>query len=385
MLRIAIVAGETSGDQLGAGLIRAVRARIPDVQFVGVAGPAMTAEGCEGWFDSAELGVMGLSEVISHLPRLFRIRSDLRRRILAERPDLFVGIDVPDFNLPLAKQLKSHGLATVQYVSPQVWAWRSGRVRRMKGVTDLVLCLFPFEKAFYDKHDISAEFVGHPLADAIADTTDRQAARHRLKLPRDGPLVAILPGSRDSEVRRLGPDFAAACEWIHQRRNHIGFVGGMADETTAGIFRSALERQAVTADIPLISGRTREVLSAADVVLLSSGTATLEAALIKRPMVVAYRVSPVTRWLVETFRLVDLEHYALPNLLIGRDLVPEIMQDAISPAALGSAVLNWLDDESAVTGLVAEFSRLHDSLRCSADDKAARALVKLMRTEVRES
>lgn len=378
MLRVVIVAGETSGDQLGAGLIRAVCSIDTEARFFGVAGPAMVAAGCEPWHDAGDLGVMGLAEVVAHLPRLMRLRRDISRRIVAEQPDVFVGVDVPDFNLSIARRVHTRGIPTVQYVSPQVWAWRPGRVAGMRDVVDLVLCLFPFEQSFYDDHGMQAVFVGHPLADEIPDEADKAGARRDLGLSAAGALVALLPGSRLSEVRRLGPDFVAAAGWIKEHRPEVRFVAGLVNAEAEHEFAQVLAGAAVESDVTLVTGRTREVVAAADVVLLSSGTATLETALIKRPMVVAYRVSPVTRWLVERLHLLKADRYALPNLLAGRDLVPEIMQEAINPGALGAAVLRWFDDEASVTALGAEFERIHQSLRCGASERAARALLEFV-------
>ncbi len=375
MLRVAIVAGETSGDQLGAGLIHAVHSIEPEVKFFGVAGPAMVAAGCERWHDAGDLGVMGLAEVITHLPRLMRLRRDVCRRIISEQPDVFVGIDVPDFNLSVATRVHRRGIPTVQYVSPQVWAWRPGRVAGMRDIVDLVLCLFPFEQSFYDQHGMEAVFVGHPLADEIPLDVDRLAARRDLGLSATNPVVALLPGSRLAEIRRLAPDFVAAAGWIRDRRPEIRYVAGLVNAAAEHEFSRALARTPIAADVTLVTGRTRDVVAAADVVLLSSGTATLETALIKRPMVVAYRVSPITRWLVERLRLLKADRYALPNLLAGRDLVPEIMQDAITPGELGAAVLRWFDDEASIAELDVEFERIHQSLRCGASERAARALL----------
>ncbi len=376
MLRVAIVAGETSGDRLGAGLIHAVHSIEPEVKFFGVAGPAMIAAGCQRWHDAGDLGVMGLAEVVTHLPRLMRLRRDVSRRIIAEQADVFVGIDVPDFNLSVATRVHHCDIPTVQYVSPQVWAWRPGRVAKMRDIVDLVLCLFPFEQSFYDEHGIEAVFVGHPLADEIPVDVDRLAARRDLGLSETDALVALLPGSRLAEVRRLGPDFLAAAGWIRNRRPEVRYVAGLVNTEAEHEFSRALVRTPVAADVTLVTGRTRDVVTAADVVLLSSGTATLETALIKRPMVVAYRVSPITRWLVERLRLLKADRYALPNLLAGRDLVPEIMQDAITPGELGAAVLRWFDDEASVVALDVEFERIRERLRCGASERAARALLK---------
>ncbi len=374
-LNIFLVAGEASGDKLGAGLIRAIRSEHPDAVFQGVAGPEMVAAGCNAWWPSETLAVMGLSEVVADLPRLLRLRRELGRRLLAAPPDVFVGIDAPDFNLGLERRLKRAGIAVAHYVSPSIWAWRPGRVRKMARSVDRVLCLLPFECAPYTDAGVDAVFVGHSLADEIPMQTDAVAARNTLGLETGGPLVAVLPGSRVGELRALGGDFAAAIGWLHQRRPSLRFVAPMASAATRAMFAAELAAHAGGAPVELIDGRSLEAMGAADVVLLASGTAALEAALLKRPMVVAYRLSRISQWLLETFKLVRIDRFSLPNLLSGRDLVPELLQTAVKPAALGEAVLNWLDDRPRREDALAAFSDIHRQLRQGADERAARAVI----------
>lgn len=376
-LRIGLVAGEASGDLLGAGLIREIRRRHADVEFRGVGGDEMVAAGLDAWFAAHELSVMGLAEVIGHLPRLVRLRRELRRRFTQWRPHVVVGVDSPDFNLGLEARLRRAGTKTVHYVSPSVWAWRSGRIRKIRRAADLVLCLLPFEPGIYQRAGVDARFVGHPLADRIPPRSDRPAARRALGLPEQGPVVAILPGSRESEVRFLGDDFAGAVDWLSRRRPDLRFIAPMARPGLEEAFRRRLEDRAPGVAVTLLDGRSREAMAAADVVLMASGTAALEATLIKRPMVVAYRVAPLTRWLLQTFGMVKVRHFSLPNLLSGGELVPEILQDQVSAGSLGAAVLAWLDDETARDRLVDSFDRIHAQMKQDADAQAAEAVLAL--------
>jgi lipid-A-disaccharide synthase len=371
------VAGEQSGDQLGAGLIRELRVHAPQARFMGIAGPRMIAEGCETWGSCEQLAVMGLFEVLSHLPGLYRLRNGLRRRLVVERPDVFIGIDAPEFNLGLARRLRATGLKTVQYVSPQVWAWRRGRVRTIAEAVDLVLCLLPFERTFYAEAGVHAEFVGHPLADQIPLTPDRAGARAQLGL--DGrPVVAVLPGSRLGEVTRLGDDFAATIAWLVARRPDLQFVAPMASAAVRARFEEALRRRARAIAVRVIDGQAQLALAAADVVLVASGTATLETMLSKRAMVVAYRLSALTSWLVRQFNLMKAPHFAQPNLLAGRVVVPELFQEQVTPQALGSALLAQLDDPAARDALAKLFTDLHLELRRNASARAAEAVLSLV-------
>jgi lipid-A-disaccharide synthase len=375
-LRIALVAGEQSGDQLGAGLIRELRARAPGARFMGVAGPRMIAEGCEAWGSSEQLAVMGLFEVLSHLPGLYRLRSTLQQRLLDEKPDVFIGIDAPEFNLGLARRLRAAGLRTVQYVSPQVWAWRRGRVHGIARAVDLVLCLLPFEQDFYAEAGVRAEFVGHPLADQIPLTPDRAGARAQLGLE-SRAVVAILPGSRLGEVSRLGDDFAGTIAWLAVRRPELQFIAPMASAAVRARFEAALQRQAPNIAVRLIDGQAQLALAAADVVLVASGTATLETMLSKRAMVVAYRLSGLTSWLVRRFKLMKAPYFAQPNLLAGRVVVPELFQGQVAPVALGGALLAQLDDPAGRDALAALFTDLHLRLRRNASARAAEAVLSL--------
>lgn len=375
-MKIAILAGEMSGDILGAGLIAALQDRFPQARFEGVGGERMIAQGCHSRYPLEKLSVMGLTEVVRHLPELLRIRRALYRCFAADPPAVFIGIDAPDFNLPLERRLHARGIPTVHYVSPQVWAWRQGRVRKISRSVDLMLTLLPFEEAFYRRHAVPVRYVGHPLADEIPLQVDRRAARKTLGIPEAGPLLALLPGSRMGEAQRLGPLFIETARWLRARRPCLGFVIPAA---TAGIQRYLTEQLAAPGDdlpVMLVEGCSRLVMTAADVVLLASGTATLEALLLKRPMVVAYRVAPFTAWIAA--RLIKISRYSLPNLLAGRDLVSELIQADATAEKLGGAVLELLDNPAARARQVTEFSSIHQLLRRGASQQAAAAIAELL-------
>lgn len=377
-LRVGIVAGESSGDQLGAALIAALRERIPGVECFGVAGPKMIAAGCEAWAGAEELAVMGLTEVVRHLPRLLKLRASLAARFLEARPDVFVGIDAPEFNLGLAKRLHARGLKTVQYVSPQVWAWRQGRARSIGQACDLVLCLLPFETAFYSRHGVHAAFVGHPLADQIPLRVDREGARAALELDPTATVVALLPGSRMGEVGRLGTDFIEAAAWLHARRPDLRFIAPMATGRTREAFQRKQAQVPGVPEILLIEGRAQQALAACDAAIVASGTATLETLLSRRPMVVAYRFGALTAFLLRCLRLVKVPHFSQPNLLVGRALVPEFLQEQVSGAALGEALLGRLSDREYLRELDAEFLQVHEVLRGGAAARAAEAILSLV-------
>jgi lipid-A-disaccharide synthase len=372
-MNIGIVAGEASGDLLGAALIAAIRERHPDVRFRGIAGPRMIGQGCEALFPAEKLSVMGLVEIFGHYRELASIRKRLIAGFLADPPDLFVGIDAPDFNLGLEGTLKRGGIPTAHYVSPSVWAWRRYRLKKIARNTDLMLTLFPFEAAFYEEHHVPVRYVGHPLADVMPLEVDRAAARQALGLPVEGEVVALLPGSRMNEVRMLGGPFVAAARLLHARRPALRFVAPLASAATRALFT----QQVQGADLPitLIDGQSQQALAAADAALIASGTATLEALLLKCPMVMAYRLKPLTYRLAR--HLVKADFYALPNLLAGRALIPELIQDAATPAALADAVQGYLADPAGRARLAAQFTDIHRCLRCDAARQAAAAVLTL--------
>jgi lipid-A-disaccharide synthase len=377
-LRVGFLAGEHSGDTLGAALIGALRERVPQLECFGVAGPKMSAAGCEAWAQADELAVMGLAEVLAHLPRLLKLRARLRARFLAARPDVFIGIDAPEFNLRLAQGLKSAGIPTVQYVSPQVWAWRQGRVRTIGRAVDLILCLLPFETEFYAAHGVRAEFVGHPLADQIPLQPDRAAARAALGVAAATPLVALLPGSRLAEVTRLAAPFIAAAAHIAARNPAYRFLAPMASATTREAFAKEIAQAPDAPQIQLLEGQAQTALAAADAAIVASGTATLETLLSARPMVVAYRVSAVTAFVLRTLGLVKVRYFSQPNLLAGRALVPEFFQEQVTGAALGEALLGQLGEPEKMRELQEEFAAIHRRLRLGGAARAADAILTLL-------
>lgn len=381
-LKVALVAGEVSGDNLGGGLLRALHEREPGLQGFGVAGPRMVEAGCDAWVSYEELAIMGLAEILRHLPRLLRLRRDLVARLLQARPDVFVGIDAPEFNLRVAAQLKSVGIPTVQYVSPQVWAWRQGRVHTIGQSVDLVLCVLPFESRFYDAHHVRAVFVGHPLADRIPLESPPAPARAALGLDASAPIVAVLPGSRRAEVTKLGPPFAATLAWLHARRPELRFVAAMANPGVRALFEQSLAQHAPAVPVTIVDGRAQEAVTASDAVLVASGTATLETALIKRPMVVAYRLAPLTAWIMRSMKLMKADFFSQPNLLAGRQVVPEYLQEDVRPEVLGPALLQQLDRADRAE-LVATFAAIHMTLRQDASARAAEAVLDLCRHRTR--
>jgi lipid-A-disaccharide synthase len=382
-MRIGIVAGESSGDILGAGLIRAIRERRPDATFEGVAGPLMQAAGCKALYPAETLSVFGLFEVLRHLPRLLKVRADLTRHFTADPPDVFIGIDSPDFNLGLEERLRRRGIPTVHYVSPSIWAWRPKRVFKVGRAADLTLAILPFEPPLYDKHGFKATFVGHPLADSVPAQPDRRALREELHLPQDGQVLAILPGSRLSEVQRLAPVFLETAAWLSQQKPGLRFVIPAATPA----LNQSLKRQIrmLQPDLPvtLVEGHSQEVLGAADAVLLASGTAALEALLLRCPMVVAYKVSSLTYNVVMGLGLLKIRNVSLPNLLAERDLVPEFMQAHANAEELGPAVLKLLDDKQAREAQLRGLEALMGVLRVGADSRAAEAVLALAGSRVR--
>ncbi len=377
-MRIALVAGEASGDALGAALIGALRRRFPEAKFAGVAGPRMKAAGCEAWYGSEQLAVMGLTEILRHLPRLWHLRRALQKRILDWRPDVFIGVDFKEFNLGLARRLKSRGLRTVQYVSPQVWAWRQGRARTIGEAVDLLLCLFPFEPAFYREYGLRATFVGHPLADQIPMEVDRAAARRELGIPADARVLALLPGSRAGEVERLGETFAASAELMVTRYPGLVSIAPMVTPQLAELFAGQCASAAPRAAVRMLDGHARQALAAADVVLVASGTATLEAALSKRPMVVAYKLGALTAFVLRTLGLVKVRFFSQPNLLAGAELVPEFFQERATAGNLADALANWLEHPEQVARVEREFAAIHASLRRDGAELAAGEIAELL-------
>ncbi len=374
---------------MAASLIRALRELRPDASFIGVAGPRMQAAGCATLVDQERLAVMGLVAVLRHLPEVLRLRRQLGDYFLAQPPDLFVGVDAPDFNLTLERRLRRAGIPTAHLVSPTVWAWRPGRVKGLRRAVDLVLSIFPFEEPFLRERGVPVRYIGHPLADDIPLETDRAAARQALGLPPAGPVIALLPGSRASEVGLLARPFLETAAWCLARRPDLRLVVPLVSPRLRGLFekilvesgleaRFALTASATATALTLVDGQGREAMTAADLVLSASGTATLEALLLQRPLVVGYRVDPLTYWLVKTLKLIKVPHVAMANLLAGEELAPEFLQDRCRAELMGPALLALLEDPERVATIRATYGRIHRDLRRGASQEAARALLELV-------
>jgi len=374
-MRFAMVAGEASGDILGAALIRGLRARYPEATFYGVAGPHMCEAGCEAIESIGALSVMGLTEVLRHLPRLLKLRRDLVNRFLRDKPDAYIGIDAPDFNLRVERDLRDGGIRTVHVVSPTVWAWRPNRVHGIARAVDLMLCLYPFEPALYEQHGVRAACIGHPLADELDDTVAPAAARRQLGMPQSGQVVAVLPGSRGGELRYLSEPFAAAAAWLHERIPGLRFVVPVARPDLRPMFEQAMARHPGPA-WQLLDGQSRLAMQAADAVLLASGTATLECLLLGRPMVVAYKTSPLTAWLV--VKLLKIPYVSLPNILSNTRVVPELLGRDTTPGRLGQEVAQLLRHAVLRELQVERFSAVHRELRRDAGGLAAAAIGSLL-------
>lgn len=377
--RIALVAGETSGDQLGAGLIAELRARFPDAEFAGIGGAAMRAEGLDAWHDCGELAVMGLAEVLRHLPRLLKLRRGLRKRLLAWRPDIYIGIDAPDFNLGVERWLKERGVRTAHYVGPSVWAWRERRAEKIGRSADRVLCLFPMEPPIYARYGIDARFVGHPLADAIPLEPDRAAAREALGADARAPTLALLPGSRLGEIEKMLAIFLEAAALVRQQLPALRIAVPAATPACRAAIDAHLRAFPELGDaVRVFDGDAQRAMIASDAVLLASGTAALEAMLCKRPMVIGHRISPTTYRIVSTFGMLKTRFVGLPNVLANEGLVPELLQHDCTPSKLAAALLRWFGHPAAVEALLPRFEALHRQLRCDASARAADAVAELI-------
>ena len=373
-LKIALIAGEHSGDILGADLIRALKLVQPDAEFYGIGGDRMRAEGFTTVFDMEELAVMGIVEVLGRLPRLLKVRREILAHFTEHQPDLFIGIDAPDFNLPVELKLKQAGVKTVHYVSPSVWAWRQKRIFKIAAATDLVLALLPFEKAFYDLHKVPCTFVGHTLADQMPLQPDKTANKVALGFGAVQPLLALMPGSRTNEIKLLAPDFLRAAQRLQLQTPDLQLVCNMVTSAKAELFSQIWRQVAPELKLTLLVGQARQTLTAADAVLIASGTATLEAMLAKTPMVVAYKANWLTYQIAS--RLVNVDFFSLPNLLAKKALVPEFLQDAVTVEALVEAMQPLLAQSGAATQ--AAFTDLHQQIRCDASAQAAKAVLELL-------
>ncbi|KHA60040.1 lipid-A-disaccharide synthase [Vibrio variabilis] len=373
-LRIGIVVGELSGDTLGEGFIKAVKAQYPDAEFVGIGGPKMKALGCESLFDMEELAVMGLVEVLGRLPRLLKVKAQLVKYFTDNPPDVFVGIDAPDFNLRLELDLKQAGIKTVHYVSPSVWAWRQKRIFKIEAATNLVLAFLPFEKAFYDKFNVPCEFIGHTLADAIPLVSEKAPARELLGLEQDKKWLAVLPGSRGSELKMLSQPFIETCKRLHKTHPDLGFVVALVNQKRREQFEQAWQEFAPELDFTLVDDTARNVITAADAVLLASGTVALECMLIKRPMVVGYKVNAITAFIAR--RLVKTDYVSLPNILAEQEIVKEYLLEECTPDNLAPEVERLLGSDGQQ--MIDKFTEMHHWIRKDADTQAANAVLALI-------
>lgn len=377
-LRIGIVAGEASGDILGSGLIKALKKRFPDAEFEGIGGELMLAAGCHSHVSMERLSVMGLVEVLSRLRELLKVRRKLRNHFIANPPDLFVGVDAPDFNLKLEGWLKDAGVPTVHYVSPSVWAWKQKRIYKIKKTTDLVLSLFPFEAQHYAPTQQSVAFVGHPLATKIPASVNVVEARKRFAVKRGETIIAILPGSRGGELKYLSEPFLETARWLSERIENVRFVIPAANEHRHDQLHQLINERFADLNVQLVMKNSREVMAISDAILIASGTATLEATLLQKPMVVAYKMAGLTYSIYS--RMVKSRFISLPNLLADEALVPEILQDDVKPDVLGPAVLKALQDEHYRAHLATRFAEIHKQLNMNADEKAADAVVSLLQS-----
>ncbi|MBS1145141.1 MAG: lipid-A-disaccharide synthase [Proteobacteria bacterium] len=376
-VRIAMVAGEPSGDLLASHLIAALKARLPDAVFFGIGGPRMESHGFEAWWPMEKLSVMGYVDALKNYREISGIRRQLKKRLLDIQPDIFIGVDAPDFNLGLETSLKSAGVKTIHYVSPSIWAWRGGRIKKIARAVNRVLALFPMEPPLYEKEHIPVTYVGHPLADIIPLQTSKQAVREKLALPRDYPIFGMLPGSRQGELAMMADTFVQTAKLICERFPNAIFVVPLATRETRLQFEAAIYRQQA-GDVPfrLLFGHAQDALGAADVSLVASGTATLEAALIKRPMVITYKIAKFSYWLMK--RMAYLPYVGLPNVLAGRYVVPELLQDEATPEKLAEALIKLYEDKENAEAVEAAFTDMHLQLRQNTAEKAANAVIECL-------
>jgi len=376
-IRVALMAGEASGDLLGAHLLAALKERLPGLESFGIGGPRMQSMGMQSWYPMEWFAVRGYVEVIRSLPKLLRVRREFKRRLLADPPDLFVGIDAPDFNLGLEMALRARGIATVQYVSPAIWGWRGERIHKIKRAVSKVLALFPFEPAIYERAGVPVAYVGHPLADEFPEYPDRNAAREQMRISPTQTVVAVLPGSRQSEVREMSELFIATAGLVREQIPNVLFLVPLVSRETRNIFEEAIyRRQAEALPITILFGHAHMAMTAADAVLVASGTATLEAALLKRPMVISYKMPRVSAWIMR--RKAHLPYAGLPNILAGEFVVPELLQEDATAENLAQALCNQLQDKEVRQRLESRFLEMHLSLRQDTARVAVEAILPLL-------
>lgn len=378
-MKLGIVVGEASGDLLGAKLIQALKTRFPDLHCEGMGGAAMQAQGFHSYFDSERLAVMGLIEPLLHLPDLIRLRRDLYHHFIANPPDVFIGIDSPDFNLGLELKLRKAGIPVVHVVSPSVWAWRQGRVKKIKKAVDMMLTLFPFEASFYQAHQVPVRYVGHPLAESYPLQNDTVSAKRSLGYQESDTLIALLPGSRTQEIKHLAEPYLLAAKAAWQQRPHLQFVTSCVSEARFKMFYDIYQRVCPELPLQFFVQRSHEVMAAADVVIVTSGTATLEVMLHKKPMIIAYRMSRITHWLAKY--LVTIKHMGLPNLLADERVVPELLQDQVTPEAIVHHLFYFLDHPDVVSQIQARFTALHQQLRMHSAEAMAEAVLQVKSSE----
>jgi lipid-A-disaccharide synthase len=376
-VRIAMVAGEASGDQLGEHLLRALNERLPNLETFGIGGPKMIGQGFDSWYPLERLAIRGYVEVLRSIPGLVRLRRELKSRLLAHPPDLFVGIDAPDFNLDLEVGLRKRGVPTVQYVGPAIWAWRAGRIHKIRRAADKVLALFPFEVQMYEKADVPVVYVGHPLADEFPDVPDRESARDQLRLRPETTVLALLPGSRQSEVSQMGELMIQTAMLVNNQLSNVHFLVPLVSRETRLIFEGHLYRlHAENLPLTILYGHAHDAMVAADAVLVASGTATLEAALLKRPMVITYRMPDASAWIMR--RKAYLPYVGLPNILAGEFVVPELLLDDATPENLAQALVNLAGDKIVRSRLEKRFGALHALLRRNTAERAAEAILAML-------
>ncbi|WP_294893224.1 lipid-A-disaccharide synthase [uncultured Gilliamella sp.] len=374
-LTIALVAGETSGDILGAGLIRTLKKHHPNIKFVGIAGPRMQAEGCQAWYEMEELSVMGIVEVLGRLRRILAIRRDITKRLIDLKPDVFIGIDAPDFNLSLEGKLKQAGIKTIHYVSPSVWAWKQKRVFKIKRNTNLILAFLPFEKAFYDKFDVPCRFIGHKMADDIPLEPDQTAMRQQLGIPVDCQCLALLPGSRHAEVTLLSEPFLKAAQLLRDKFPDLHIVVPLVNGKRRAEFEQIKAEIAPKLNLQLLDAHAREAMIASNAAILASGTVALECMLAKCPMVVGYKMKAFTFWLAK--KLIKTPYVSLPNILAGKEIVPELLQHDCTPENIANHIVPLLKSDNSE--LKATFLALHKQIRCNADEQAAQAVLDVLK------
>lgn len=380
-IRIGIIAGEPSGDLLGADLIRAVKMRCPEAVFEGIAGPKMLEQGCNALFPMEKLTVFGLFEVLKHLPELLKIRKRIRSHFLANPPDVFIGIDAPDFNLPLERTLHESGIKTAHYVSPTVWAWRPGRIKKLIGTLNALLCIFPFEADYFAPTPVPARYIGHPLADQLHPDEGGAQMRKTLGIADDAPVLTLMPGSRMGEIRFHGALFLEAAAKCRAAMPDLVILAPMVNERTRQAFESIHQEQFSDLPIRILDEPAKDLIQAADAVLTASGTATLEIMLLARPMVAVYCLSPLSAWVFQTFNLLKTPFVAMPNLIANRRIIPEYLQQAAQPDVLAQDLLQWLQHPQTRQEVIDEFESLRPLLARNASQNAAEVLLEIAQSE----